>query len=104
MLYIDGRGLHLRRDIFKPGVQYKERPYQRPLSSSDILSALFSGLSNRWFLIGLLVTGVGAGPAAALWTSQLITEIKVGVTIVITILYVATVVYILLYKSGLSQG
>lgn len=96
MLYIDPRGLHLRRDIFKPGAKFQERPYQAPLSFRENLTLLLSRLSNRWFWIGLGATGVGAGPSAALWTSQLTMGIKVGVTIVIGMLYVGTIVFLVL--------
>lgn len=62
-----------------------------------LLGFILSWVSNRWTLFGLVVTGVGAGPAAALWTSQLTMGIKVGVTIVITMLYVGAIASILLY-------
>ena len=52
---------------------------------------------NRWFIIGLGITGVSAGPIAALWTSQLTTGIKVDITIVITTLYVGAVIVVALY-------
>ena len=96
MLYIDPRGLHLQRDIFKPGAKYKERPYHPPLRISGALALLFTWVSNRWVLMGLGATAVGAGPAAALWTSQLTVGIKVGVTIAIAILYVVAIVFVLL--------
>ena len=96
MLYIDARGLHLRRDIFKSSTKVKTREYQRRMSFSETLAYLFSWLSSQWFWTGVVVTGVCAGPAAPLWTSQLATGIKVGVTIVIAILYVGAVVGLLL--------
>lgn len=107
MLFIDARGLHLRRDMFKPGARQRERPYQVPMKFSETLAVLFSWVSNRWFLFGLVATGVGAGPAAAIWTSQLTMGIKVGVTIAITILYVGAIVSILIYAIwgiGLPLG
>ena len=100
MLYIDGRGLHLRRDIFKPGLKANQRPYQTPLSISQKLAQIFSWLSSRWFLIGLAATGVGAAPSAALWTSPLTLGIKVGVTIVLGMLYVCAIVYLVLKQAG----
>ena len=96
MLYIDPRGLHLRRDIFKPRAKYKERPYHPPLGFSGALALLSTWVSNRWVLMGLGATAVGAGPAAALWTSQLTVGIKVSVTIAIAILYVFAIVFILI--------
>lgn len=42
--------------------------------------------------------GVVVGPSAALWTSQLTMGIKVGVTIVIGMLYVGPVVFLVLQK------
>ena len=65
MLYVDHRGLRVR-------------PW----------------LLSRSFLIGFAATAVAAGPSAALWTSQLTPGIKVGVTIVLGILYVCTIVYL----------
>lgn len=97
MLYIDARGLHLRRDIFKPGTKVKQRDYQASVTFSQIPAELFSWLSSRWFWIGVVVTGVCAGTAAPLWTSQLTTAIKVGVTIAIALLYVGAVVAIFFY-------
>ena len=97
MLYIDARGLHLRRDIFKPRTKFKRRGSQAPMSFSQTLAYLFSWLSSRWFWIGVVVTGVSAGTAAPLWTSQLTTAIKVGVTIAIALLYVGAVVAMFLY-------
>ena len=94
MLYIDARGLHLRRDIFKPGTKVKRREYQHRMNFFETLAYLFSWLSSSWFWTGVVVTGVCAGPAAPLWTSQLTTGIKVGVTIVIAMLYVGAVVAI----------
>lgn len=94
MLYVDAQGLHLRRDIFKSD-ESKQRPYH---SLDETLAFLFSWLSIRWLLIGLGVTGVGAGPAAALWASQLTMAIKVGITIAITILYVVAIVSIWIYR------
>ena len=102
MLYIDARGLHLRRDIFKPRKKVKTREYQRHMSFSETLAYLFSWLSSSWFWTGVVVTGVCAGPAAPLWTSQLATGIKVGVTIVIAMLYVGAVVSIL-FRAYLSS-
>ena len=96
MLFIDARGLHLRRDIFKPGVKSKERPSQRPFSFSESLAFLFSWLTNRWSLIALTMTGVVAGPVAALWTSHLTTGIKVGITAALAVVYIGAVVLILL--------
>lgn len=89
MLYKDGRGLHLRRDIFKPGRRARKRPKQ---TLTEILPWLFS----RSFLIGLAATAVAAGPSAALWTSQLTLGIKVGITIVLGMFYVCTIVYLVL--------
>ncbi len=97
MLYIDARGVHLRRDIFKPGVKVQKRAHLSRLSFSGSLTFLFNWLSSRWVLIGLGATGVFAGPVAALWTSQVTMGIKVGVTIVMTILYVLAIIFILLY-------
>lgn len=97
MLYIDPRGLHLRRDIFKPGSKLKKRPHHTPMKFSEGTRILFSWLSNRWFLIGLGATGVGAGPSAALWTSQVAMGIKVGVTIAISFFYVVAVAFVLFF-------
>ena len=99
MLYIDARGLHLRRDIFKPRTKVKRRDYQAPMSFSQGVTYLFSWLSSRWFWMGVVVTGVCAGTAAPLWTSQLATGIKVGITIGIAIFSVAAVVGIVLYAT-----
>ena len=96
MLYVDGRDLHVRRDIFKPGYRSEKRPYQTPLSITQALTEVFPWLLSRSFLIGLAATAVGAGPSAALWTSQLTLGIKVGVTIVLGMLYVCTIVYLVL--------
>ena len=94
MLYVDGRGLRVRRDIFKPGRKAEERPYQSPLSILQTLTNIFPWLLNRWFLIGLAATVVAAGPSAALWTSQLTLGIKTDVTIVLGMLYVCAIVYL----------
>ena len=94
MLYIDARGLHLHRDIFKSRAKFRTREYQHRMSFSETLAYLFSWLSSSWFWTGVIVTGVCAGPAAPLWTSQLTTGIKVGVTIAIAMLYIGAVVAI----------
>lgn len=96
MLYIDARGLHLRRDIFKPGAKFRKRSYHSPLTFSGALAFIFAWFLNRWVLIGLGATAVGAGPAAALWTSQLTMEIKVGITIVIALLYVVAIAFVVM--------
>ena len=96
MLYIDGRGLHSRRDIFKPGDRTKKRPYTIPLSISQTLIEILPWLVSRSFLIGLAATAVAAGPSTALWTSQLTLGIKVGITIVLGMFYVCTIVYLVL--------
>ncbi len=80
-----------------PSDKTKERPYQSPLSISRQLALIFSCFSNRWVLIGLVATGVGAGPSAALWTSHLTVGIKVGVTIVLGMLYVGFIVFLVLW-------
>lgn len=51
-----------------------------------------------WVLIVVGIMGVVVGPSAALWTSQLTMGIKVGVTIVIGMLYVGPVVFLVLQK------
>ena len=104
MLYIDARGVHLRRDIFKPGVKRQERAHLSLLSFSGPLTFLVRWFSSRWMLIGLGVTGVFAGPVAALWTSRLTMGIKVGVTILITILYVFAIAGFLLYVIGATMS
>ena len=96
MLYVDGRDLHVRRDIFKPGYKSEKRPYQTPLSITQTLAEVFPWVLSRPFLIGLAAMAVAAGPFAALWTSQLTLGIKVGVTIVLVMLYVCTIVYLVL--------
>ena len=96
MLYVDGRSLRVRRDIFKPGRKAAERPKQAPFSLTRTLTEIFPWLLSRSFLIGLSATAIAAGPSAALWTSQLTPGIKVGVTIVLGMLYVFTIVYLVL--------
>ena len=91
MLYIDARGLHFRRDIFKPAPESWKRPHHPPMSFSR---TLMTCLSNRWVLIGLGAAAVGAGPAAALWTSQLNMGIKVGITVAIAIVVVVPPVFL----------
>ena len=66
------------------------------IPTNTFLIYLFSSLSSSWIVKGVVVTGVFAGPTAPLWTSQLTTGIKVGVTIVIAVLYVGAVVVIVL--------
>ena len=97
MLYIDARGLHLRRKIFKPGAKFKERPTHSPFSFSKTMSTLFSWLTNRWSLIGFSVAGVGAGLAAALWTSHVTMGIKVGISIALAIIYFISIIFMLLH-------
>ena len=67
------------------------------IPTTAFLTYLSSWLSSSWFWKGVVVTGVFAGPTAPLWTSQLTTGIKVGVTILIVALYVGTVVVIVLH-------
>ena len=95
MLYVDDHGLHVRRNIFKPGYKAEEKSYQTPMSITQLLTDVFPWLSSRPFLIGLAATAVGAGPSAALWASQLTLGIKVGITIVLGMLYVFTIVYLI---------
>ena len=96
MLHVDGRGLRVRRDIFKSGREPEERPKQTPFSITQTLTEVFPWLLSRPFLIGLAATAVAAGPSAPLWTSQLTLGIKVGVTIVLGMLYVCTIVFLVL--------
>ena len=99
MLYIDARGLHLRRDIFKSRMKGKTREYRSRMSFSETSLHLFSWLSSPWFWTGVVVTGVCAGPVAPVWTSQLTKGIKVVVTIVIAILYVGAVLSIVRWRN-----
>ena len=96
MLYVDGRGLRVRPDIFKSGRVVEERPKQSSFSITQTLTEFFPWLLSRPFLIGLAATAVAAGPSAALWTSQLTSGIKVGVTVVLGMLYIGTIVYLVL--------
>ena len=66
------------------------------IPTNTFLVHFFSSLSSSRFWKGVVVTGVFAGPTAPLWTSQLTTGIKVGITIVIAVLYVGAVVIIVL--------
>ena len=96
MLYMDAEGLHLRRNIFKPGVGFWERPYQARWSFSKSMLLILSWIRNGWVLLSIGLTVVCASPAAALWTSQLTTGIKVAVTVVITAIYITILVLILI--------
>lgn len=104
MLYIDARGLHLRRDIFRPGTKVKHRDSQAPMIIPQILAYPFFCLSSRWFWSGVVVTGVCAGTTAPLWTSQLTTAIKVGVAIAIVMLYVFWLLWLLFFTQLRSHN
>ena len=60
MLYVDARGLLLRRDIFKSD-KSKQRPYH---SLDETLAFLFSWFSIHWLLIGGNGSWGGAGCCA----------------------------------------
>lgn len=106
LLYTDARGLHFRRDIFKPAPKQKSREQQVPFVSQwhDLSTTMTmpSWLSLMFFLIALAATAVAVGPVVAVWTRPLQTGIKVGATIVLGFIYIGSLVVLLLKALRLT--
>jgi Mg2+ and Co2+ transporter CorA len=97
LLYTDARGLHFRRDIFKPAPRQKGQEQRVPLVRQwRDLFTLPPWLSSRIFLIALVATAVAVGPVVAVWTRPLEKGIKVGVTIVLGFIYIGSLLVLLL--------
>ena len=92
LLYVDQRGLHFRRDIFKAknNVARRER------------AGLFMWIKSLWVLKIAVASAIAIGPLVAIWTRPLEPGIKVGATAAIGIPYVVFLIYLLL--RAMSDG
>ena len=90
LLYVDRRGLHFRRNIFKTRSKVIHRePIRFPAIS-------LTWIKSSWVLGVVVASAVAAGPLAAIWTRPLEPGIKAGATAAIGILYIGVLVFLLL--------
>ena len=97
-LHVDQRGrLHFRRDMFAKQSRRPGQERQRAQARSILFSlSSYTWLSSRWFLSGIVATVIAVGPLVAVWTRPIVTGIKIGVTSVIGIIYICSIVIIAL--------
>lgn len=91
------RFISLKTKVLTDIRHHADLAFGSPIPTRSFLTWLWYRI--RWVLNVLGVIGVVVGPSAALWTSQLTMGIKVGVTIVIGMLYVSPIVFLVLRKT-----
>jgi hypothetical protein len=92
IFYVDGRGLHIRRDIFK---HHKKGWTKSPIIGLRLqTSKLIDWMTTRWFLIFLSITMVVAGLTVAIWTRPLVSGIKIGFTVFIGLAYLVSLIWV----------
>ena len=97
LLYVDARGLHVRRNIFKGGPGFNKR---QPKSFG-----FPSWMTSSWAILILIATAVVAGPLTALWTrASLANGIKLGATFAIGTIYISFAVFVLLRAIPIMRG
>ena len=90
LLYVDRRGLHFQRNIFKAQSRVVRR---KPTS---LFPASLGWIKSFWVLKIAVASAVAIGPLVALWTRSLTTGIKIGATAAIGIIFVGYLVFLLL--------